>query len=54
MGVIVPSNLEMGKFTQFAGDNIDITVETDDTLRLFGQQHDDINDDWIHRDAEKA
>ena len=27
-GVIVPSNLAIGKFTQFAGDNINIKVET--------------------------
>lgn len=27
---------------------------SDDTLGLFGQQHDDVNDDWTHRDSGKS
>lgn len=34
-GLVVPSNLEYGKFTQFAGDNINISVETLDGKGMF-------------------
>lgn len=34
-GVVIPPNLELGHFTQFAGDNINITVETLDGKGMF-------------------
>ena len=34
-GVVIPPNLELGHFTQFAGDNINITVDTLDGKGMF-------------------